>query len=88
MSMAAVIGNALIMKPSECNPGAAMIILELCPLAGSFILLIHLFLQLWSLTLADNISSNTVTPPPREIIDKMKEALIMRDPQWHRFNGD
>jgi hypothetical protein len=43
----------------------------------------------WCLTLADNISSDTVTPPPREIIDKMKEALqITRDPQWHRFDGD
>ena len=43
----------------------------------------------WCLTLADNISSDTATPPDREIIDKMKEALqITRDPQWHRFDGD
>ena len=43
----------------------------------------------WCLTLADNISSDTITPPPREIINKMKEALqITRDSQWHRFDGD
>ena len=43
----------------------------------------------WCLTLADTISSDTVAPPPREVIDKMKEALqITRDPQWHRFDGD
>jgi len=43
----------------------------------------------WCLTLADNISQDTVTPPPREIIDNIKHALeITRDPTWHRFYGD
>jgi len=43
----------------------------------------------WCLTLADNISPDTMTPPPRDIIDKIKEDLqLTRDPQWHRFNGD
>ncbi|KAI9428932.1 hypothetical protein H4582DRAFT_411351 [Lactarius indigo] len=43
----------------------------------------------WCLTLADNISPDTATPPPREIIDKIKEALeITRDPEWHLFCGD
>ena len=36
--MAAVTGNTLIVKPSERDPGAAMIIAELCQRAGlSFI---------------------------------------------------
>jgi hypothetical protein len=43
----------------------------------------------WCLTLADNISRDTATPPSRELIDKIKEALeITRDPEWHRFYGD
>ena len=43
----------------------------------------------WCLTLADNISSDTVLPPSSEIIQRMKEVLqITRDPQWHRFDGD
>lgn len=42
----------------------------------------------WCLTLADNISRDTSTPPPRELIDKIKEALeITRDPEWHRRIG-
>jgi hypothetical protein len=41
------------------------------------------------LAFADNLSSHTATPPPREIIDKMKENLrIEKDPQWYRFYGD
>lgn len=32
--MAAVTGNTLIVKPSERDPGAAMIIAELCQRAG------------------------------------------------------
>ena len=43
----------------------------------------------WCLTLADNISTDTATPPPREIIDRMKENLsIEKEPQWYRFYGD
>ena len=43
----------------------------------------------WCLSLADNISCDTATPPSRELIDKMKEVLeISRDPEWHRFDGD
>lgn len=43
----------------------------------------------WCLTLADNISPDTATPPPREVIDKIKEALdITLDPKWHLFGGD
>ncbi|KAH9031680.1 hypothetical protein EDB84DRAFT_1491459 [Lactarius hengduanensis] len=43
----------------------------------------------WCLTLADNISPDTATPPPREVIDEIKEALeITRDPEWHLFGGD
>lgn len=43
----------------------------------------------WCLTLADNISRDTATPPPREIIDKIKEVLdLTRDPEWHVFYGD
>ena len=43
----------------------------------------------WCLSLADNISCETATPPSRELIDKIKEALeITRDPEWHRFYGD
>lgn len=43
----------------------------------------------WCITLADNISCDTATPPPRELIDKIKEALeIARDPEWHLFYGD
>lgn len=38
--MAAVTGNTLIVKPSERDPGAAMIIAELCQRAG--LSLIHL----------------------------------------------
>ena len=41
------------------------------------------------LTLEDNLSSDTATLPPREIIDKMKENLLIeKDPQWYRFYGD
>jgi hypothetical protein len=41
------------------------------------------------LTFADNISPDTATPPPREIIDRMKEDLrIEKEPQWYRFYGD
>ena len=35
--MAAVTGNTLILKPSERDPGAAMIIAELCQRAGLFV---------------------------------------------------
>lgn len=35
--MAAVTGNTLIVKPSERDPGAAMIIAELCQRAGLFV---------------------------------------------------
>ena len=43
----------------------------------------------WCLTFADNISPDTATPPPSEIIDRMKENLrIKKDPQWYRFYGD
>ncbi|KAH9061128.1 hypothetical protein EDB87DRAFT_1560797 [Lactarius vividus] len=43
----------------------------------------------WCLTLADNISPDTATPPPREVIDEIKEALeITQDPEWHLFGGD
>ena len=43
----------------------------------------------WCLALADNISCDTATPPPRELIDKIKEVLeITRGPEWHRFYGD
>ena len=34
--MATVTGNTLIVKPSERDPGAAMIIAELCQRAGLF----------------------------------------------------
>lgn len=34
--MAAVTGNTLILKPSERDPGAAMMIAELCQRAGLF----------------------------------------------------
>jgi malonate-semialdehyde dehydrogenase (acetylating)/methylmalonate-semialdehyde dehydrogenase len=34
--MAVVTGNTLIVKPSERDPGAAMIIAELCQRAGLF----------------------------------------------------
>lgn len=40
--MAAVTGNTLIVKPSERDPGAAMIIAELCQRAG--LSLTHLYL--------------------------------------------
>ena len=33
--MAAVTGNTLILKPSERDPGAAMMIAELCQRAGA-----------------------------------------------------
>lgn len=36
--MAAVTGNTLVLKPSERDPGAAMIIAELCERSGSTIL--------------------------------------------------
>ena len=43
----------------------------------------------WCLALADNISPDTATPPPRELIDKIKEALeITQDPEWHHFGGN
>ena len=43
----------------------------------------------WCLTFAVNLSPDTATPPPREIIDKMKENLrIVQEPQWYRFHGD
>jgi hypothetical protein len=43
----------------------------------------------WCLTLADNISRDTATPPPREIIDKIKKVLDLNtDPEWHVFHGD
>ena len=35
--MAVVTGNTLIVKPSERDPGAAMIIAELCHRAGLFV---------------------------------------------------
>lgn len=35
--MAVVTGNTLIVKPSERDPGAAMIIAELCQRAGFFV---------------------------------------------------
>lgn len=35
--MAAVTGNTLILKPSERDPGAAMMIAELCQRAGKFV---------------------------------------------------
>ena len=35
--MAVVTGNTLIVKPSERDPGAAMIIAELCQHAGLFV---------------------------------------------------
>ena len=41
------------------------------------------------LTLADNLSSDTATLPPREVIDMIKKNLrIEKDPQWYRFDGD
>jgi hypothetical protein len=41
------------------------------------------------LTFADNLSPDTATPPPREIINRMKESLrIEQEPQWYRFHGD
>lgn len=36
--MALVTGNTLVLKPSERDPGAAMMIAELCQRAGSFFL--------------------------------------------------
>lgn len=36
--MAAVTGNTLIVKPSERDPGAAMMIAELCQRAGLFVI--------------------------------------------------
>lgn len=43
----------------------------------------------WCITFADNLSSDTATPPPSEIIKRMKENLrIKKDPQWYRFYGD
>lgn len=33
--MAAVTGNTLVLKPSERDPGAAMIIAELCERSGN-----------------------------------------------------
>lgn len=40
------------------------------------------------LTLADNLSSDTATPPPGEIIDRMKNPRIEKDPQRYQFYGD
>ena len=41
------------------------------------------------LTFADNISPDTATPPSEEIVNKMKEKLLIeKDPQWYRFYGD
>ena len=41
------------------------------------------------LTLVDNISRDAAEPPPREIIDKIKQVLdLTRDPEWHVFYGD
>ena len=34
--VAAVTGNTLVLKPSERDPGAAMIIAELCQQAGAY----------------------------------------------------
>ena len=43
----------------------------------------------WCLSLADTISHDTAMPPPREIINEIKEALeTTQDPEWHRFDGD
>ena len=39
--MAVVTGNTLIVKPSERDPGAAMIIAELCQRAGFYLSLVH-----------------------------------------------
>ena len=45
--MAAVTGNTLIVKPSERDPGATMIIAELCQRAGLFsTLILVIFLKL------------------------------------------
>lgn len=35
--MAVVTGNSIILKPSERDPGAAMIIAELCQKAGTIL---------------------------------------------------
>ena len=41
------------------------------------------------LTFADNISPDTATPPPEEIVNKMKENLrLEKNPQWYRFYGN
>ena len=41
------------------------------------------------LTLADNLSPDTATIPPREIIEMMKKNLrIEKDPQWYRYDGN
>ena len=43
----------------------------------------------WCITFADNISPDTASLPPRDIIDRMKENLrIEKEPQWYRFYGD
>jgi len=39
MAMATVTGNSLILKPSERDPGAAMILAELAERAGMFLTL-------------------------------------------------
>jgi len=36
-----------------------------------------------------HLSCDTVMPPPREIIDEIKDVLdLMRDPEWHLFYRD
>ena len=47
--MAAVTGNTLVLKPSERDPGAAMIIAELCQRAGVY----HLRSRLWQLLMLE-----------------------------------
>ena len=43
----------------------------------------------WCITFADNLSPDTATPPPKEIIDRMKENLrIKKEPRWYEFYGD
>lgn len=49
--MAVVTGNTMIVKPSERDPGAAMIIVELCQRAGFFIFDPLIFAMVFEITL-------------------------------------
>lgn len=45
--------------------------------------------HVWGLALADNLSSDTINPPPQEIIDVLKKALVTtQEPAWYPYNLD